>query len=45
MFFCRRRFGTSGNLFYRYIVVFFSIGKGINGTELAVARSTDGGKT
>jgi len=38
-------FDTRGNLFYSYIVVFFSAGKGINGTELAVARSTDGGKT
>jgi hypothetical protein len=38
-------FDTRGNLFYGYIVVFFSHGKGINGTELAVARSTDGGKT
>jgi hypothetical protein len=38
-------FDTRGNLFYGYIVVFFSAGNGINGTELAVARSTDGGKT
>ncbi len=39
-------FDTSGNVFYSYIVVFFSNGKGrgtINGTEMAVARSTDGG--
>ena len=34
-----------GNLFYGYIVVFFSAGNGIKGTEMAVARSTDGGKT
>lgn len=38
-------FDTRGNLFYSYIVVFFGAGNGINGTELAVARSTDGGKT
>src|SRR5205085_3227554 len=38
-------FDTRGNLFYGYIVVFFSNGNGINGTEMAVARSTDGGKT
>jgi hypothetical protein len=38
-------FDTRGNVFYSYIVVFFSSGNGINGTELAVARSSDGGKT
>ena len=38
-------FDTRGNLFYGYIVVFFWNGSGINGTEMAVARSTDGGKT
>jgi hypothetical protein len=38
-------FDTSGNVFYGYIVVFFGNGNGINGTEIAVARSTDGGKT
>ncbi len=38
-------FDSQGNLFYGYIVVFFSNGSGINGTEMAVARSTDGGKT
>lgn len=38
-------FDTSGNLFYGYIVVFFGNGSGIKGTEMAVARSTDGGKT
>jgi len=38
-------FDTRGNLFYGYIVVFFGQGHGINGTELAVARSTDGGQT
>jgi len=38
-------FDTRGNLFYSYIVVFFGGGNGINGTELAVAKSTDGGKS
>jgi hypothetical protein len=38
-------FDSQGNLFYSYIVVFFGHGNGINGTEMAVARSTDGGKT
>jgi hypothetical protein len=38
-------FDTKGNLFYGYIVVFFGNGNGINGTELAVARSSDGGVT
>jgi hypothetical protein len=38
-------FDTRGNLFYSYIVVYFGNGHGINGTALAVARSTDGGKT
>jgi YHS domain-containing protein len=38
-------FDTQGNVFYSYIVVFFGAGKGINSTEVAVARSTDGGKT
>jgi hypothetical protein len=38
-------FDTRGNAFYGYIVVFFGNGNGVNGTELAVARSTDGGKT
>src|SRR5882672_10198090 len=38
-------FDTQGNVFYGYIVVFFGNGNGINGTEMAVARSTDGGKT
>ena len=36
-------FDTSGNVFYGYIVVFFGNGTGVNGTEMAVARSTDGG--
>ena len=38
-------FDTTGNLYYGYIVVFFGNGNGINGTAMAVARSTDGGKT
>jgi hypothetical protein len=38
-------FDTQGNVFYGYIVVFFGSGNGINGTEMAVARSTDGGQT
>ncbi len=38
-------FDSSGNLFYGYIVVFFGAGNGVNGTGMAVARSTDGGKT
>src|SRR4051812_40502444 len=40
-------FDSSGNLYYSYIVVFFGngVGTSINGTEMAVARSVDGGKT
>jgi hypothetical protein len=38
-------FDMQGNAFYSYIVVFFGAGNGINGTELAVAKSADGGKT
>ena len=38
-------FDSRGNLYYGYIVVFFSNGNGINGTEMAVAKSTNGGKT
>lgn len=38
-------FDTRGNLFYSYIVVFFGNGHGVDGTEMAVAHSTDGGKT
>ena len=39
-------YDTRGNVFYGFIVVFFSpkFG-GINGTEMAVSRSTDGGST
>jgi hypothetical protein len=38
-------FDTRGNVFYGYIVVFFGNGSGVNGSEMAVARSTDGGRT
>ncbi len=38
-------FDLRGNAYYAYIVVFFSAGGAINGTEMAVARSSDGGKT
>jgi hypothetical protein len=38
-------FDTSGNVFYGYIVVFFGNGFGVKGTEMAVARSIDGGRT
>jgi hypothetical protein len=34
-----------GRVYYSYIVVFFGAGGGINGTEMAVARSADGGRT
>jgi len=38
-------FDTRGNLYYGYIVVYFGSGNGVNGSQMAVARSTDGGKT
>ena len=38
-------FDSSGRVYYGYIVVFFGNGNGVNGTEMAVARSLDGGKT
>lgn len=38
-------FDSRGNLFYSYIVVFFGNGNGVNGSELAVAKSSDGGKS
>ena len=38
-------FDSLGNAFYGYIVVFFGNGNGVNGSQMAVARSTDGGKT
>jgi hypothetical protein len=36
-------FDSNGNVYYSYIIVFFSAGGSINGTEMAVARSSDGG--
>lgn len=38
-------FDTRGNVFYSYIVVFFGGGNGVNGSEMAVAKSSDGGKS
>ena len=38
-------FDSRGNAFYGYIVVFFGNGNGVNGSSMAVAKSTDGGKT
>jgi hypothetical protein len=38
-------FDTRGNLYYSYIVVFFGNGNGVKGSQMAVARSTDGGQT
>jgi hypothetical protein len=39
-------FDTHGNVYYSYIVVFFNrFFRSIQGTEMAVAKSTDGGKT
>jgi hypothetical protein len=38
-------FDSNGNAYYSYIVVFFSAGGSINGTEMAVAHSNDGGLT
>ena len=38
-------FDSKGNAYYSYIVVFFSSGGAINGTEMAVARSSDHGAT
>jgi len=36
---------TRGNVYYSFIVVFFSPAGSINGTEMAVGRSMDGGQT
>lgn len=36
---------THGNVYYSYIVVFFGAGYGVVGSEMAVARSSDGGGT
>ena len=38
-------FDSNGVAYYSYIVVFFGAGGGINGTEMAVARSSDLGAT
>lgn len=38
-------FDTQGNVFYGYIVVFFGNGSGVNGSQMAVARSSDGGRS
>src|SRR6266851_3534307 len=39
-------FDTRGNVYYSYIVVFFNRSfRSIEGTEMAVAKSSDGGKT
>src|SRR5712664_943761 len=38
-------FDSRRNLFYSYIVVYFGGGNGVDGTQMAVARSTDGGKS
>ena len=38
-------FDSSGNAYYSYIVVFFGKGGGVNGSEMAVAHSADGGVT
>jgi hypothetical protein len=33
-----------GNVYYSYIVVYFSAGGAVNGSQMAVARSSDGGR-
>jgi hypothetical protein len=38
-------FDTRGNVYYSYIVVYVGNGNGVNGTAMAVARSTNGGRT
>jgi hypothetical protein len=38
-------FDSRGILFYSYIVVYFGGGNGVDGSQMAVARSTDGGKS
>ena len=39
-------FDTHGNVYYSYIVVFFNRSfRSVQGTEMAVAKSSDGGKT
>jgi hypothetical protein len=36
---------NNGHVYYSYIVVFFGAGFGVVGSEMAVARSSDGGRT
>ena len=36
---------TKGNVYYSWIVVFFSRGGAVDGTSMAVSRSSDGGQT
>jgi len=36
-------FDSRGNLFYSYIVVYFGAGNGVDGSQMAVARSSNGG--
>jgi len=38
-------FDTRGNAYYGYILVYFGNGSGVKGTAMAVARSSDGGRT
>jgi hypothetical protein len=38
-------FDTRGNVYYGYIVVYFGNGAGVKGSAMAVARSSDGGRT
>ncbi len=38
-------FDRAGNLYYGYIVVYFGNGNGVNGSGMAVARSTDNGQS
>jgi len=38
-------FDSRGTLYYSYIVVYFGNGNGVSATQMAVARSTDGGRT
>jgi len=38
-------FDTRGNAYYGYIVVYFGNGSGVKGSAMAVARSSDGGRT
>jgi hypothetical protein len=38
-------FDTRGNAYYGYIVVYFGNGSGVKGSAMAVARSSDGGRS